>query len=342
MPVATQVNHVNFFAGSPLNRYGWYRTNNDKLNELARAPNARFLLFSKLDPLFQDTQLYFASYSQVASLIGADTEQDRPALVFLGIEDKEGIPYWALDVTVKPASPFKDTLEQLHQELGKLDVEFTSALPQAFKLNKDMAAVLSQARAMMDWHTRNRYCPACGQAVVSKEGGHKLLCTSNETSECISHKGIHNFAYPRTDAVVIVCIIHPTEDKILLGRQKQWPARMFSCIAGFVEAGESIEEAVRREALEETGIHVDHVAYHSTQPWPFPNSLMFGFLASATTATIKMEDKELESARWFSRSDVLGALKGDGIFNLPPNLAIAYQLIHTWATSGSLRQNSKI
>lgn len=141
--VAKQVNHVNFFAGSPLNRqvsqsalfslslslltffltrYGWLRTNNEKLNELVRADNARFLLFSNLDPAFQDTDLYFAPYSQVASLITADfgaaAETSDVALVFLGMDEKtseQPIPYWALDVTVKPKSPFKDTLERLHQ-----------------------------------------------------------------------------------------------------------------------------------------------------------------------------------------------------------------------------------
>ncbi|CAO3601216.1 unnamed protein product [Absidia cylindrospora] len=349
--LAHQVNHVNFFAGSPLNRYGWYRTNNDKLNQLVQASNARFLLLNKLDPLFdQDNKLYFASYDQVAALIGkfsSDEEENssRPRLIFLGVDENqkdEGIPYWALDVSAakQETNPFHSSLQQLHQDFEKNQLDFSPALPMAFQLNKDTAAILAQARSMMDWHTRNKFCPACGGAVVSKEAGHKLHCSS---SDCISQKGIHNFAYPRTDAVVIVCIVHPTEDKILLGRQKQWPARMFSCIAGFVEAGESIEEAVRREALEETGIHVDHVSYHSTQPWPFPNSLMFGFLASATTTTIKMEDKELESARWFSRSDVLGALKGDGgVFTMPPKLAIAHQLVHAWATNATVRQNAKM
>ncbi|KAI8080064.1 NUDIX hydrolase domain-like protein [Halteromyces radiatus] len=338
--LSKQVNHVNFFAGSPLNRYGWYRTEQDHLNRLMHATNARFLLFSKLDPLFdkndKKTGLYWADVEKIkaASLEGA--------LVFLGIDErfvsdkegdaKEGIPYWALDITVNE----KDnnmTLVQLHQDLEKEGLEFSSPLPLGFQLDRESAAILAQARAMVDWHTRNKFCPACGNPVKIKEAGYKMTCSSNETSQCISHNGIHNFAYPRTDAVVIVCIVHPTADKILLGRQKRWPARMFSCIAGFVEPGESIEEAVRREALEETGIHVDHVAYHSTQPWPFPNSLMFGFIASATNEQVKMEDKELESARWFSRSDVLGALKGDGIFTLPPKLAIAHQLILTWATS---------
>ncbi|KAI9299441.1 NUDIX hydrolase domain-like protein, partial [Cunninghamella echinulata] len=189
---------------------------------------------------------------------------------------------------------------------------------------------------IVDWHTRNKFCPACGNKVKSSEAGHKLLCTN--TNNCVSHKGIHNFAYPRTDAVVIVCIVHPTEDKILLGRNKSWPARMFSCIAGFVEAGESIEEAVKREALEETGIIVDQVHYHSTQPWPFPNSLMFGFIALAKTTDIKMEDKELESARWFSRSEVLGALKNQGVFNVPPKFAIAHQLIKSWANEKTYRR----
>ncbi|KAI9028335.1 NUDIX hydrolase domain-like protein [Phycomyces nitens] len=108
---------------------------------------------------------------------------------------------------------------------------------------------------------------------------------------------------------------------------------MFSCIAGFVEAGESIEEAVRREAVEETGIVVDRVAYHSSQPWPFPNSLMFGFIAEAVTTDIKLEDKELESAVWFTRSEVLATLNGekDTLFTMPAPNAIAYTLVKAWA-----------
>ncbi|ORX57493.1 hypothetical protein DM01DRAFT_1319423 [Hesseltinella vesiculosa] len=350
--LSSLINHVNFFAGNSINRFGWLRTQKQELHRLLQAKNARFLLFSKLDPLFDDsadaTALYYASYDQVADVIDVSTwNESGPALVFLGIDESaksdnqgdaaEGAPYWALDVTPDASH---QALTTLHQAIDKLEASFSSALPQAFQLPNTSAAIFAQARAMLDWITRNKYCPACGRRNRIDEAGHKLRCSAKDVAECISQKGVHNFAYPRTDPVVIVCIVHPTEDKILLGRQTKWPKRMFSCIAGFVEAGESIEEAVRREALEEAGIVVTHVAYHSTQPWPFPNSLMIGCIATAATTEVRLEDKELESARWFSRSDVIAAIKGNGVFTLPGKYAVAYQLIRSWAIDKAYTPNS--
>ncbi|KAI8074717.1 NUDIX hydrolase domain-like protein [Gongronella butleri] len=350
--LAGNPNHVNFFAGSPLNRYGWFRNDTAALTRLVQAKNTRFLLFSGLDPLFDDsadkTELYYASYDTVAPLIDtASWNTHGPFLIFLGIDESaksandgdapEGTAYWALDVSPNDENP---ALVSLHQELEKKDVSFSAALPQAFQLPKDTAAILAQGRAMLDWITRNKFCPACGRRNRVEEAGHKLRCSAKDVTECMSQKGVHNFAYPRTDPVVIVCIVHPTEDKILLGRQSKWPKRMFSCIAGFVEAGENIEEAVRREALEEAGIVVGHVAYHSTQPWPFPNSLMIGCIATAATTDVKLNDKELEGARWFTRSEVLGAIKDQGVFSLPGKFAVAYQLVHAWAVDKMYTPNT--
>ncbi|KAJ3037955.1 Peroxisomal NADH pyrophosphatase nudt12 [Rhizophlyctis rosea] len=174
------------------------------------------------------------------------------------------------------------------------------------------------------------------------KAGYKRYCTKED---CRAHKGVQNFSYPRTDPVIIVCITNQTNDKILLGRQKSWPAGMYSCIAGFIESGESLEEAVRREAWEETNVRVGKVAYHSSQPWPFPSQLMFGCMAQAVSEDIKLEDKELDDARWWTRDEVRAALKaGVGHQNLdppegkdgtklwlPPAYAIANTIMKAWA-----------
>ncbi|CAO3683016.1 unnamed protein product [Umbelopsis ramanniana] len=346
-------NTINYFAGSPLNRFSWFRSDKAILERLVKSQSSRFVLLSFLKPLMDDSQeqaqLYYASGSEVEHLIGDPsgqkedlTEIDAPTLVFLGVDESNGVAengtaYWALDVT--PNGSRKGDIEQLHQNLESRNIRFYDPRPKAFTLDRTSAAIFAQARAMVDWNLRNQFCPACGRRTVSAEAGHKRICPPQagppeESVPCISSKGVHNFAYPRTDPVIIVCVIHPTEDKILLGRQTVWPKRQYSCLAGFVEAGESVEEAVRREVREESGVIVSNVVFHSSQPWPFPNSLMMGFIAQATSTEIKLEDKELEHATWYSRGEVLAALSGQSgaPFNMPPGIAIAHQLVKSWAT----------
>ncbi|RUS18823.1 putative NADH pyrophosphatase [Jimgerdemannia flammicorona] len=251
---------------------------------------------------------------------------------------------------------------EINPELSDRGFQFFEVRPKAFGLETSEAAILAQARAMIDWNYRNQYCPACGRCTVSTDAGHKRTCLPqisapagsaeaerNHPSCQISKESPRIFRHlhplipaPFTtiDPVVIVCVVHPSEDKILLGRQKTWPKGVYSALAGFIEPGESIEEAVRREVKEEAGIVVSNVMYHSSQPWPFPNSLMIGCLAEATTDLVKLEDKELEEARWFSRAQVIDAFVQSSIpfeahssvpFRLPPETAIAHQLIKTWA-----------
>ncbi|KAJ2957854.1 hypothetical protein NQZ79_g6476 [Umbelopsis isabellina] len=344
-------NNVNYFAGSPLNRFSWFRSDNAILNRLLRAQSTRFVLLSELKPLIDDSQehapMYFGGWDEVQDIIGDPYNDDvtakyLPNLVFLGIDEtngvaEDGVAYWALDVT--PIGERKSQMEQFIQDLTNREKRFYEPRPKAFVLEGITAAIFAQARSMVDWNNRNQYCPACGRKTVSAEAGHKRVCPPQpgppgEQVPCISAKGVHNFAYPRTDPVIIVCVIHPTEDKILLGRQASWPKRQYSCLAGFVEAGESVEEAVRREVQEESGVNISSVVFHSSQPWPFPNSLMMGFIAQASSTEIKLADKELENAAWYTRGEVLAALspQANGPFNVPPGIAIAYQLIKSWAT----------
>ncbi len=176
------------------------------------------------------------------------------------------------------------------------------------------AGLLAYARAMVNWHRQHRHCGLCGSPNRLEEGGFVLACT---TATC----GHRNF--PRLDPAIIV-LVH-RDQHCLLGRQATWPADRFSTIAGFVEPGESLENAVRREVAEETNIRISHCHYRASQPWPFPASLMIGFHAVATSNDIRLNDAELAEARWLTRADLAG-----GKIVLPPRASVAWKLIEAW------------
>lgn len=180
----------------------------------------------------------------------------------------------------------------------------------------DEAGLLAYARAMIVWRSRHRYCGTCGAPTVSHRAGHVLKCSRCDVQQ-----------FPRIDPAIIVLVSHGEGEgeRALLGRQAAWPPGRYSTIAGFVEPGESLEDAVAREVLEETGVGVREIAYHSSQPWPFPASLMLGFTARAVSTGIVCHDGELEDARWFSRADLLS-----GRLLLPPHQSISYRLIRDW------------
>jgi NAD+ diphosphatase len=182
----------------------------------------------------------------------------------------------------------------------------------------DEAGVLGYARAMISWRRRNRYCGTCGAKTLPAKSGHVLVCTNPACRHEI---------FPRIDPAIIVLI--SDGERALLGRQASWPVGRYSTIAGFVEPGESLEDAVAREVFEETGVVVDRIEYHSSQPWPFPASLMLGFTAHALTSDVHLRDQELEDARWFTRAEIAstGAL-------LPPRQSISFRLIEHWFDAG--------
>jgi NAD+ diphosphatase len=172
---------------------------------------------------------------------------------------------------------------------------------------------------MVFWHTRHRYCGLCGSPTRSEEAGHMRRCTD---AAC---NAMH---FPRTDPAVIMLVTDG--DRALLGRNKNFPLPgMYSTLAGFVEPGESLEDAVAREVREETGIEVGAVQYHSSQPWPFPGNIMLGFHAEARTTEITIDYGELEDARWFTR-DWLSSHVDDDSFRLPRLDSIARRLIEDW------------
>lgn len=179
--------------------------------------------------------------------------------------------------------------------------------------------MLAYARGMMTWHRRHRFCGSCGTATESRDGGHLRVCTN---ADCAQNH------FPRTDPAVIMLVT--LGDECLLGRSARFPPGMYSTLAGFVEPGETLEAAVAREVFEEAGIRVTDVRYHSSQPWPFPTSLMLGFHATALDRRLRIDSTEIEDARWVGR-DRVRAYDGSDDFRLPRRDSIARRLIEDWA-----------
>lgn len=190
-------------------------------------------------------------------------------------------------------------------------------------LDRREGSLLAYARGLVYWHGRQRYCGVCGAPTVSAAAGHVRVCTD---AACATEH------FPRTDPAVIVLVTQGP--RCLLGRQRQWPPGMYSTLAGFVETGESLEEAVVREVREEAGIELASVTYHSSQPWPFPSSIMLGFTAVAATATIAVDPQELEDAQWFEREFLMRSPESEA-FRLPRRDSIARRLIHDWLAGGN-------
>lgn len=188
-------------------------------------------------------------------------------------------------------------------------------------LQPEEAGILGYARALVAWRRRHRFCGSCGTPTIAAKAGHVLVCTN---------PSCRHEHFPRIDPAIIVLV--SDGERALLGRQSTWPVGRYSTIAGFVEPGESLEDAVAREVLEETGVEVGTIEYHSSQPWPFPSSLMLGFTAHATNAEIRRRDDELEDARWFTRADI-----ASGTPVLPPSASISFRLIEDWFDSHSER-----
>ncbi|SVA02214.1 uncharacterized protein METZ01_LOCUS55068, partial [marine metagenome] len=178
-------------------------------------------------------------------------------------------------------------------------------------------SILAYARGIIFWHSRNGYCGVCGKVTIATKGGHQRNCTK---------KGCACLHFPRTDPAVIMLV--KDGDRVLLGRQKIWPAGLYSTLAGFVEPGETIEHAVAREVYEEAGIIVKDIIYQHSQPWPFPSSLMLGFTAEACTKKINLNDAELEDAQWFTRSEMLNFEEQEKF--LPRKVSVSRRLIDDW------------
>jgi NAD+ diphosphatase len=226
-------------------------------------------------------------------------EFDPAGAILLG--QFHGHPVFAVELDSPEPPPLADAAEFA-------DLRTAGAL-----LPADEAGLLAYARALVYWRHRHRWCGTCGEATAPASAGHVMRCTACGTDY-----------FPRIDPAIIVLI--SDGERALLGRQAAWPPGRYSTIAGFVEPGESLEDAVIREVHEETGARVLDVAYHSSQPWPFPSSLMIGFLATASGADpVVRHDAELEDARWFTRAEI-----ASGAVGLPPPQSISFRLIAEW------------
>ena len=212
---------------------------------------------------------------------------------------------------------------------GAGDARLVDLRDTAAELGAHDAALFAYARAMVGWHRRHRHCGVCGAATRSEEAGHVRICAG---PACAARH------FPRTDPAIIVLVVHRDgsgEERCLLGRAPGWPPRRYSTLAGFVEPGESLEAAVAREVEEEAGVRVSAVSYHSSQPWPFPGSLMVGFTAAARDTRIERRDGELEDARWLSRAEIRAGIE-DGSLHLPRRVSISFRLIEDWFDAGSV------
>ncbi|MGB0343041.1 MAG: NAD(+) diphosphatase [Parvibaculales bacterium] len=301
------------FANNPLDRAGHLRGNPDWLAAQFADDSALFVPLWHLQPLILP-ELNRGDGRDVGWLpraaLGAALHPDSLS-VFLGM-NRRNKPLFAVDVS-RLSSP-----EDIGPFKGMGHFEDLRSLAAAGDMARTELAILAQAKAMLDWHLRHGFCAVCGAPSQMGEGGYKRVCPS-----C----GAEHF--PRTDPVVIMLATHG--DKCLLGRQKGWPEGMYSALAGFMEPGETIEEAVARELHEEAGIHVSAVRYYGGQPWPFPASLMIGCLADADSTEIILDDVELEDAKWVARGDVQAAFNGAGGVAIPPEMAIAHQLMRAFA-----------
>jgi NAD+ diphosphatase len=200
-------------------------------------------------------------------------------------------------------------------------LSFAEARGLATVLPAGEAGIVAHGRSLIDWHRRHRFCSVCGTPTTSGQGGSVRKCGSCGASH-----------FPRTDPVVIM-VVH-RGDQCVLAKRRNAPGNRYSCIAGYIDQGETIEEAVAREVQEEIGLRVDEVVYRASQPWPFPSTLMIGCFAHAATDAIEIDPNELGDARWFGRQEVLSALNAggpDAPLTVPDRVAIAHHLIRAWA-----------
>lgn len=296
-------NPRNPYSSAEIDRASHEREDDERMIELASSGAARFVPIDTEKNLVKAGGIPEAVFLQgmMARAIANGAEHQ----IFLGYV--EGTPYFAVDVTGRDV-PLAD--------LGEfVDLRQVGAL-----LFAREGSILAYARGMTYWHRRHRFCGVCGTSTRVSKGGHVRICTND------SCKTEH---FPRTDPAVIMLVHHG--DKCLLGRGKHFPRGMHSTLAGFVEPGESFEDAVAREVYEEVKVRVKDVIYRSSQPWPFPASVMIGFHAEAESLDFSVNESELESARWLTREELRPEnMPKDGSFFMPRRDSIARRLIEEW------------
>ena len=318
-PFIDELSAIVGFSGNPLDRLSEKRDDAQTLAELAAHPQARSLVFVSDTPVLKqkgDALDALFTLAEVEAL-GARDEQ-----ALLG-QTPEGPVFATL---LRPDVARRDEAKGALVLPGREDLAVIDLRSLAAKalLPRPTIAMMAQGKSLLFWHAKHRFCSQCGAPSAMVSAGWKR--------ECAACKAQH---FPRTDPVVIMLVVHG--DRCLLGRQARFAPGMYSALAGFLEPGETIEEAVRREVMEEAGVRVGRVTYMASQPWPFPATLMIGCLAEALTDEIIVDYSELEDARWFSRAEVqemVGGAPENGAPNglgAPQPIAIARSLMRAWA-----------
>jgi NAD+ diphosphatase len=301
----------NFYAGVPLDRADRLRGDAERLAALLQDPCSCVIpLWRSQHLIATEAEAVVLRRSELNGLLELAGET-----IFLGL--REEVAYLAIDFShleepqIGPLTAGRGSFQDL-RAVGPI-------------MRREDGALLAYARGLAHWHARHGFCGVCGTATVSEKGGHQRRCGN---AAC---NAVH---FPRTDPAVIM-LVHDGADRCLLGRQPTWPPGMHSTLAGFVEPGESLEEAVAREIWEEVGLKlsVEDVQYHSSQPWPFPSSIMLGFHVRADYGPLDLGPDELESAQWYSRAELLNSPE-DETFKLPRRDSIARRLIMDWLEEG--------
>lgn len=293
------------FAGFPLDPADHLRADAAWLSAQLTKASSRFLLYARGRPLM-DVEAGLCPAYQAYDPAWTDP-------VFIGLaRDLDGdAAIFAVALTEKRALA-------THEKF----IDLRSVALQVSRAGfSDMPSLLGRGKMLLDWNSRRHFCSCCGHKTSAENGGYMRKCTDEAC-------GAEHF--PRTDPVVIMLVTNG--DKCLLGRGVGWPEGNYSALAGFMEPGETIEEATRREVAEESGITVGDVRYIKSQPWPFPSSLMIGVRAEALSTEITLDQTELAEARWFDRADLrdVFATGGDDTFRIPPKIAIARYLLEDW------------
>ena len=310
--MAAETFRPNFYASAAVDRLGHLRRDDRWIAERLADPATRIL------PVWRTHNLVIPGSGPgtggTPSAAWLSVERAGPLLgevrevAFLGFH--ESIAHFAIEVShLEDPTP----VASLAEAATFADLRTVGPL-----LERNQGALLAYARGMMHWHGRHRFCGVCGHPTESLEAGHVRRCTNSDCGA--SH-------FPRTDPAVIM-LVHDGE-RVVLGRQKIWPPGMHSVLAGFVEPGESLEDAVRREVAEEVGITLSEVTYHSSQPWPFPSSIMLGFTARAATTDLNPATDEIETARWYTRAELRASPENE-VFKLPRRDSIARRLVEDW------------
>lgn len=296
------------FAGNPLDRASERRRDTAWVRSLLDDPAARILPLRDLLPFTTGSATLELDWQKLAPW--RELIERGATLVFLGLDGER--PYFAVDATA--ADP------GFAQGGEAIDARTLAPL-----LPAGEAAILAEARSLIDWHARHRFCAQCGSPTGVTAAGWVRRCP-----EC---KASH---YPRSDPVTIMLAING--ERALLGRNRRRPGNRFSCLAGFMEPGETLEECVRREVHEESGVRVGRVKYLACQPWPFPSSLMMGFLCEALSEEITVDPEELAEARWFEREEIRAMVERAATgpddptqLSVPGPVAIAHQICRRWS-----------